>query len=224
MVKIGGQQIIVLDELIRTLDHVLYLFVYLSLAFLLLLLLFFHWFQSIYRKTHRQNIVIVKFQVNISYHSFAPSLIFVFIQEISVKDFRLDFDSLTNFETIFSNTYNLLILQASLTSRIQNDTLLVGSIINITVSSIANQTFNLNVISNTSCQVNRCLILFQQHSIDQLTNSKRIKLLFRYEQMISNGTKEYLSTPYYLPQTISTSNSIFSNWIQSKSFFQMRPL
>lgn len=126
------------------------------------------------------------------------------VSRVFIKNLHLEFDSLPNFEDVFSNTNNLLTIQASLTALIQQDAVLRGSILDTSVSSKANQTFDFNVIANTSCQVNRCLILFQQQVINRLTGSKSI---FRYEQIYSNSTKEYIWTKYTLPQTIPTNAS-----------------
>ncbi|CAF1063282.1 unnamed protein product [Rotaria sordida] len=142
------------------------------------------------------------------------------VSKISINAYNLQIQSLfDNFnpQTILSQNNNRQRLQAALTSMIQQDSILSGSIIEINTSSeksncqrqqtsnLFNITFDLNIISNKSCLSISCLNEFQSHVINLLSNSNKKTSRIRYEQL--NSTQIYWLYYYRLSQTIQSNAS-----------------
>ncbi|CAF3625776.1 unnamed protein product [Rotaria sp. Silwood1] len=139
------------------------------------------------------------------------------VSKISIYGYNLRIQiPFTNFnpQTILSQTNNRQRLQAALTSMIQQDSLVNGSIIEINTSStkskrqssdLFNITFDLNIISNKPCSTTSCLNEFQSHAVNLLTNSN--KTIFRVSYELLNSTQIYWYY-YQLPQQIQSNASL----------------
>ncbi|CAF2653442.1 unnamed protein product [Rotaria sp. Silwood2] len=141
--------------------------------------------------------------------------------KIFINDYTLQiqapFDNF-NPQTVLSQTNNRQRLQAALTSMIQQDSLLNGSVIEINTSSrksnrqrrqtsdLLNITFDLNITSNKVCSSTSCLNDFQSHAINLLSNSNKTTSRVRYELL--NSTQIYWLY-YRLPQKIQSSKIFY---------------
>jgi hypothetical protein len=119
-----------------------------------------------------------------------------------------------NPQIVLSDANNQLALQAALTSMLQQDSITIGSIIEIDSSTsssnrISRQTsnssnliLNLNITGNKSCSATTCSHQYHSHVINLLSNSTKTTPFVRYQQ--SNSTQiNWLI--YRLPDTIYSS-------------------
>ncbi|CAF2306300.1 unnamed protein product [Rotaria sp. Silwood2] len=127
---------------------------------------------------------------------------YVQVPKVYVNGYTLRFLSPSNsfnIEAILSRSNNLEALQASLTSMIQSDPTLSGSIIEITKSSLSSKrkrrqlsnsyeiVVDLNITSGKPCTSLACLNQFQTHSTNQLCDENRTTPTVRFEQLNTNN-------------------------------------
>ncbi|UJR22642.1 hypothetical protein I4U23_025682 [Adineta vaga] len=143
------------------------------------------------------------------------------VPKVSMSNYNLRFQSPGdnfNSQTIISDLSNRRNLQAALTSLIQTDSTMTGSIVEINTSSsvqsrrkrrqsskLLSISFELNVISSKSCTSVTCLNQFQSRAQTFLTDINRSLSGIRYQN--PNSTETYWLN-YKLPQTTQT-NSTF---------------
>ncbi|CAF1072721.1 unnamed protein product [Adineta steineri] len=140
--------------------------------------------------------------------------------KVTVTNYNLQFQSpFNNFnsQTILSDSTNLQTLQAALTSLVQTDPAMAGSVVEINTSSVQSRrkrrqtsnlltiTFNLNVISGKGCSSIACLNQFQSHATSCLTDINQTISGVRYQQ---SGSSNIYWLNYKLPQTMQ-SNATF---------------
>ncbi|CAF1450841.1 unnamed protein product [Rotaria magnacalcarata] len=150
---------------------------------------------------------------------------YVQVPRVSVNGYTLKFRSpWTNFDTdtILSESSNREALQAALTSMIQNDSALAGSIVEISSSSallkrkrrlasnIISLSVNMYVISCKSCPSIQCLNQFQINTNNQLTDKSRTPTV-RYELNTTNDTSSSSSTTQVYWLTYQLPNAVISN-------------
>ncbi|CAF0976193.1 unnamed protein product [Rotaria sordida] len=129
--------------------------------------------------------------------SSSPTKNTVQVPKVYINGYTLRFRSPSNsfnIETILSQSNNREALRAALTAMIQSDSILSGSIIDITKSSLSSKrkrryssdlldiTFDLYITSGKTCTSVSCLNQFQTRSINQLCNKNRTTAIVRYEQ------------------------------------------
>ena len=131
-------------------------------------------------------------------------------------------------QTILSVTENRQRLQAALTSMIQKDSTLSGSIIEITTPSTQSSrkrrqtlnlrsiTFGVNIIGGRACPTPTCANQFQSHATSCLSNLNQATPVVRYQQ--SNSSQIYW-LDYDLPPTIQSSNISYSLTTKTKHHF-----
>ncbi|CAF1046444.1 unnamed protein product [Rotaria magnacalcarata] len=142
------------------------------------------------------------------------------VSQIFVSSYSLEiqspFDSF-NSQTILLETNNRQALQAALTSMIQKDSLVTGSVIDINNTSMNSnrqirQTsnfikiiFDLNIISSKPCSIVSCLNAFQSRVIELLSGSNMTTSRVYCER--TNSTEVYWLY-FQLPQTIQPNSSL----------------
>ncbi|CAF0790441.1 unnamed protein product [Rotaria sp. Silwood1] len=159
---------------------------------------------------------------------------YVQVPRVYVNGYTLQFRSPSNSfnaEAILSHSNNLQALRAALTSMIQNNPTLTGSIVDISKSSLSSKKkrqelsdsyvfiLDLNVTSGKPCTSILCLTQFQTHSINQLCDKNRTISTVRFEQPYTNEDASQSSSSssshiywlnFRLPQ-IMKSNVSFTN-------------
>jgi hypothetical protein len=123
---------------------------------------------------------------------------------------------------ILSRTENRQILEAALTSMLQKDTNIVGSIVEIRsyshrirrenqdLSSSTNISFDLDIISSKPCTSSICAAQFQSNTYSLLIDINQTNFArLGYQQ--ENTTINHWLT-YHLPETIQSSSIHFLCW------------
>lgn len=141
-----------------------------------------------------------------------------------MSDYNLQFQSpVDNFssQTVLSDLNNRRTLQAALTSLIQADSTIAGSIVEINTpvttssrrkrrrqsSSLSSISFELNVISSKTCTSTMCLNQFQTRAINSLTSIHQVLSGIRYQQ--PNTTTIYW-LDYKLPRAVKASKIVLN--------------
>ncbi|CAF3072481.1 unnamed protein product [Rotaria socialis] len=139
----------------------------------------------------------------------------IFVNSFSLQ-IRSPFDGF-NSQTILLETNNRQALQAALTSMIQKDSLVNGSVVHINNTSMKSnrqirQTsnfikiiFDLNIISSNPCSIASCLNDFQSRVIQLLSGSNMTTSRVYCER--TNSTEVYWLY-FQLPQTIQPNSSL----------------
>lgn len=127
---------------------------------------------------------------------------------ILITNYNLQLESsLDTFDpqTVLSDANNRLALQAALTSMLQQDSITVGSVVEIystTSRSQMSDSFNLNVTWNKTCSMATCSHQYHSHIINLLSNSNKTTTFVRYQ---SSNSTQIDWVIYQLPETIDSS-------------------
>ena len=132
--------------------------------------------------------------------------------EILITNYNLRLESSVDTfdpQTVLSDANNRLALQAALTSMLQQDSMTVGSVVEIDsttsrsqMSGSFNLTFNLNVTWNKTCSIVTCSHQYHSHVINLLSNSNKTTTFVHYQ---SSNSTQIDWVIYLLPETIDSS-------------------